>query len=216
MKPQAVTNFAQGAQLLDQSIVELTSALISGELFMTISGRIERIPANEDRARRFLTIKPQQHIGKAEDRTRRLVAAPQDIFRQSVVHAVRERVSVDHQERPARRFCRLRLRIARRALRALWRSMRRKALRLRRIAQHDPGGGVIARAFFSANLAIDAGVDKALRGLRAQQQMIDAQAGIARPAIAHVIPKRIDRRIGVARANGVDPALAEDALRSEE
>ena len=77
---------------------------------MPICGRIERVPADKDGARLFLAIEPQQDVGEPEDCTGRLVAAPQNVFRQSVIHAVRERIPVDYQKRPRPRFCRLRFR----------------------------------------------------------------------------------------------------------
>ena len=39
--------------------------------------------------------------------------------------------------------------------------------------------------------------------------MVDAKAGIAFPAVSLVIPERIHRRIGMHRADRIDPALIE-------
>ena len=41
--------------------------------------------------------------------------------------------------------------------------------------------------------------------------MVKAKPGIPRPAIPLVVPERIDRRIGIESADGVDPALVENA-----
>jgi hypothetical protein len=50
--------------------------------------------------------------------------------------------------------------------------------RRRCIAQHNPRWGMIARAFYPTDLAIDTRIDEALFGLRAQQHMVDAEAGV--------------------------------------
>jgi hypothetical protein len=42
--------------------------------------------------------------------------------------------------------------------------------------------------------------------------MIEAEAGVARPAIPHVIPEGVDALIRVELPDGVDPALAEQPL----
>ena len=56
----------------------------------------------------------------------------------------------------------------------------------------DPGGRVIARVFAATHLAIDPGSDKALRQRRAQQQMVDAQTGIAGKGVPEIVPESID------------------------
>ena len=89
-----------------------------------------------------------------------------------------------------------------------------RSQRIGLVAQHDPHRRVIAGPFFAADGTVDAGIDEALGGLRAQQQMIDAQPGIARPAIAHVIPESVDRCIGMAHADGIDPALLENGVET--
>ena len=68
---------------------------------MTIGRRPLSVPRDQHRARPFRPVEPQQHIGKAENGAGRLAAAPQDRFRQGVIGAVRERIAVDHQQRPA-------------------------------------------------------------------------------------------------------------------
>jgi hypothetical protein len=55
-----------------------------------------------------------------------------------------------------------------------------------------PGRRVIAGLGPAADFAIDARAEKAACGRRAEQQMIDAQPGIALESIAKVIPKSID------------------------
>ena len=70
---------------------------------------------------------------------------------------------------------------------------------------------MIARAFKPPHLAIDTGINQALCGFRVQQQMVDTKAGIAFPAVSLVIPERVHRRIGMHRADRIDPALIEKA-----
>ena len=54
---------------------------------------------------------------------------------------------------------------------------------------------MIARAFYPSDLAVDASINQALCGFRVQQQMVDAKAGVAFPAVSLVIPERVHRRI---------------------
>ena len=61
------------------------------------------------------------------------------------------------------------------------------------LTQYDPRRRVIAGAFLAAHLAIDAGREQARRDRRAQQQMIEPQSGVARPAVALVVPEREHR-----------------------
>jgi AraC family transcriptional regulator, activator of mtrCDE len=62
-----------------------------------------------------------------------------------------------------------------------------------KLFEHDPRRCVIAGAFFAAHLAVDAGFDQPRGDDRAQQQMIQPQSGVARPAVSHVIPERVHR-----------------------
>src|SRR6516225_7715363 len=104
-----------------------------------------------------------------------------------MVGAMREGISVDHQQWPTcRRWCVL----PQRTSRGLRLGPRRLSPRRRIVAQHDPGWGMIAGALSAANLTIDARADKAGRGLGAQQQMIDAKARVPRPSVSHVVPER--------------------------
>ena len=72
---------------------------------------------------------------------------------------------------------------------------------------------MIACIFASTNLAIDAGIDQALGRLGTQEQMIDAQPGVPRPTVSHVIPERVHRRVRVQRPDRIGPALVEKALK---
>src|SRR5207253_5912295 len=61
------------------------------------------------------------------------------------------------------------------------------------LTQHDPRRRVVAGAFLASYLAVDAGLDQARRDGRAQEQMIEPQSGVTRPAVSLVIPERVHR-----------------------
>src|SRR5258705_9446945 len=61
------------------------------------------------------------------------------------------------------------------------------------LTQYDPRRRVVAGAFLGSHLAVDACLDQARRKCGAQQQMIEPQSGIARPAVSLVIPERVHR-----------------------
>jgi hypothetical protein len=69
---------------------------------------------------------------------------------------------------------------------------------------------MIARTFLAAYLSIDTGIHQELRGFRTEQQMIEAQPGIARPSVPKIIPERV-HRFGVQSPDRVDPALIQQA-----
>ena len=68
---------------------------------------------------------------------------------------------------------------------------------------------MVAGVFLAAHGAIDAGGDEPLRRLFAQQEMIDAQPRVARPAIPQVTPVGISRLVRMQIANRIAPAVAE-------
>jgi hypothetical protein len=70
---------------------------------------------------------------------------------------------------------------------------------------------VITRAFEPPHLAVDASVNQALCGCRIQQQVVEAKAGVALPAVAFVIPERIHRLVRMQRADRIDQALIDKA-----
>src|SRR4051794_38277570 len=69
---------------------------------------------------------------------------------------------------------------------------------------------MIARAFRPSGLAINTGFNQAFCGLRIQQQMINAKAGVALPPVSLVIPEYVHRRVRMHRADRIDPALIEN------
>ena len=66
---------------------------------MAISRRIERVPADQHGARPFVAVHQQQEIGEADNRARLPSTTAQDCFRQSVIGPVRERISIDREQR---------------------------------------------------------------------------------------------------------------------
>ena len=86
------------------------------------------------------------------------------------------------------------------------------AKRLSAYFEHDPRRRVVAGAFLAAHLAVDAGLDQARRERRAQQEMIEPQAGIARPAVSLVIPEREHRlcRDAASRIASHQPCATSD------
>ena len=61
---------------------------------------------------------------------------------------------------------------------------------VRRSLQHNPGRRVVAGAFFAAEAAVDTGFHQARPDCGAEQQMIEPQSRVARPAVALVVPER--------------------------
>ena len=70
---------------------------------------------------------------------------------------------------------------------------------------------MIARAFAAAHIAVDARLQEARRRRRAEQEMIDTQAGIAAPGVPEIIPKGVDGPVGMEMAKGVGPSQADEA-----
>ena len=68
---------------------------------MPVGGGFQRIPGDQHRARLLFAIEAQEHIRKAEDGAGGLAAAPQDGFRQSMIGAVCEGITIDDQQRSA-------------------------------------------------------------------------------------------------------------------
>src|SRR6516165_7892843 len=71
----------------------------------------------------------------------------------------------------------------------------------------DPGRRMVARLFPAAHVAIDPRLlePRGERGI--EQEMIDAQPGIALIGVTKVVPERIDLRVRVLRANRIRPSL---------
>src|ERR1700677_4186736 len=74
------------------------------------------------------------------------------------------------------------------------------------LAKLHPRGRVVAGLLPAAYLALDAGGLQAARSRGIQQQVIDAQAGIAPVGIAKKIPERKNRLVRVEKSNRVGPS----------
>jgi hypothetical protein len=70
---------------------------------------------------------------------------------------------------------------------------------------------MIARFLAGANMAVDARRFRAHGGDGIEQQMVDADAGVAGEGVAPIIPEGEDPLIGVELADGVGPALLQQA-----
>ena len=89
--------------------VEFAPALIGREGFVPVGFLLQRVPGDDDGARRLVGIELQQQIGEAQNGAGRPVALPPDRLRQRVIGAVGEGIAVDGEEwfgrrRLARRF----------------------------------------------------------------------------------------------------------------
>ena len=70
------------------------------------------------------------------------------------------------------------------------------------------------RPFARPHIAVDAGRDEAAGNGRAQQQMIDAQPGIAGKRIPEIFPEGVDPLAGMQRAQRVSPTLFDKAAKA--
>jgi hypothetical protein len=71
---------------------------------------------------------------------------------------------------------------------------------------------VIARPFAGPHIAVDAGGNQVTGEGRAQQQMIDAQPGVAGKGVPKIFPERIDPLIRVEHPQRIGAALRDKAL----
>jgi hypothetical protein len=62
---------------------------------MPVGRGLQRVPADQDRARPLGAVELQQTIGEAENGAGEPVAIAQNILRQRVIGAMRERIAVD-------------------------------------------------------------------------------------------------------------------------
>ncbi len=66
---------------------------------------------------------------------------------------------------------------------------------------------MIAGFFPAPYIAVDIGCDQASGERWAEQQMVDAQAGIPAPGVTEIIPEGVDAFLRVQRAQRIGPAL---------
>ena len=69
---------------------------------------------------------------------------------------------------------------------------------------------MVAGLLAGANAAIDAGRLEPFRRRGVEQQMVDADAGIAGEGVAPIIPEGEDRLARMKMADGVGPALGQE------
>src|SRR5262249_7980076 len=75
--------------------------------------------------------------------------------------------------------------------------------------ERDPRGRVVAGFREAAQPAVDSGVAKLRLEPGAEKHMIDAQSRVALPAIAEVIPERVDPFFGMELTQRIGPSLFE-------
>jgi hypothetical protein len=80
-KPKGGDKFRQDIQLLNQIIIELSPALISGKHFVAFRRRLQGVPADDDRARPLVRVEAQHEVREAEDSARALAVAAANGFR---------------------------------------------------------------------------------------------------------------------------------------
>src|SRR4029453_5346563 len=90
-------------ELVEQFLVEFAARLVAGEELMPVRGNEQCIPADEHCTRARGVPEPQEEVRKADERVRRLLVRAADRLWKRVVRAVRERVAVDHEQRPLHR-----------------------------------------------------------------------------------------------------------------
>jgi hypothetical protein len=91
------------------------------------------------------------------------------------------------------------------------REVRSAPLNTANSAQHDPGWRVVAGANLPPHLAINPSRHQASDHRRAEEEVVEAETGVALPSIPLVVPKRVDRVRGMKRPDRVGPALAQEA-----
>src|SRR5574338_620819 len=82
------------------------------------------------------------------------------------------------------------------------------------IRQLYPHRSMIAGFFPTPYVAVNAGAGKAAAQLRAEQEVINAQAGIPAVCITEIIPKCIDLFIRIKLAYGIRPSLIVELFKS--
>ena len=78
--------------------------------------------------------------------------------------------------------------------------------------QADPGRRMVAGVLLTTHPTIDTGRLQARRKIGAEQQMVDTQPGIFLPVLTEIVPEGIDRFVRKLGAQGIGPALSQQAL----
>src|SRR3981081_1047528 len=77
----------------------------------------------------------------------------------------------------------------------------------------DPRGRMVAGIGLAPDLAVDTGIAQAAGEVGAEQQVIEAQAGVARPAVSHVMPEGIHRLLRMTGPDRGGPALSDQLFK---
>ena len=99
-EPACRYELRQNVELVQELGVEGSPALVAREREVPIGRRIQRVPADEHGPRLLLRVKAQQEIRETDDRAAAFAAASPYRLGQRVIGAMRERVAVDHEQRP--------------------------------------------------------------------------------------------------------------------
>src|SRR6266567_5894843 len=78
------------------------------------------------------------------------------------------------------------------------------------LPQCHPDWRVVAGALLAADGFVDARVDEAGRGELIEQQEIDPEPRVARPALSLVVPIGVHAGVSMAGMHRIDPALIEE------
>ena len=90
----------QDLQLLENPVLELTAGLVGRELLVAVGGRLERVPPDQHRVGLLGIPEAHQEACEADQSVSRAAVAA-DRLRNCVIGAMRQRVAVDREQRPA-------------------------------------------------------------------------------------------------------------------
>ena len=97
-EPTGGDELRKDVELIDQLVIELTSRLIALKRAVAVGRLVQRVPTDQHRAWPLGFVKAEKKIGESDDGAATPVTPPTNGFRQRVVRAVRERVTVDDEE----------------------------------------------------------------------------------------------------------------------
>lgn len=60
----------------------------------------------------------------------------------------------------------------------------------------------------AAHLTVDFSIEQAVAQIGGEEEMVEPEAGVSRPAHAHVVPEGVDALVGMQMAKGIGPASA--------
>src|SRR5450755_3069937 len=74
---------------------------------------------------------------------------------------------------------------------------------------------MVAGSWPTARCSVDAGRTKPGCKCRAEQQMVDTEAGVALPSMAQVVPERVDALVAMQLSQRIRPTLLEETRVGE-